>query len=109
MNESMYFLLNMGIFSNVMLVFRGVNISLPRTNILHLPLEAGPQKETRKSSNHPFSGTKMLVSGRVPLCILGFACKVVGKNEKHINKIPQMVVKHCDLPNHNKQKSYATN
>ena len=91
-----------------MLVFRGVNISLPQTNILHLPLEAGPQKETRKSSNHPFSDTKMLVSGRVRLCILGFACKVVGKTWKTYQQVPQMVVKNCDLPNHNKQKSYAT-
>ena len=41
------------------------DIPLPETNIsLHLKIGRGPQKETRKYSNHPFSGA-MLVLGRV--------------------------------------------
>ena len=40
--------------------------TLPETNSHFAPENRPkPQKETRKSSNHPFSGAKMLVSGRV--------------------------------------------
>ena len=41
--------------------------TLPKTNSLPLKIGLLPQKETRKSSNHPFSGAKMLVSGRVDI------------------------------------------
>ena len=39
--------------------------SLKLAASLRLKIGKGPQKETRKSSNHPFSGTYLLVSGRV--------------------------------------------
>ena len=42
------------------------HVTLPETNGKHTCQEARPQKETIVSScNHPFSGSKMLVSGRV--------------------------------------------
>ena len=40
-----------------------VGITLPETN--ELPLKIGHPKRKRSYSNHPFSGAKMLVSGRV--------------------------------------------
>ena len=40
--------------------------TVPETNSSHLKIgRLTTQEETKKSSNHPFSGAKMLVSGRV--------------------------------------------
>ena len=44
------------------------NLPVPSLKLTsNAPDKMVSQKETRKSSNHPFSGAKMLVSGRVPV------------------------------------------